>query len=526
MLMTSDFSNSGKNSNLQKANTAGVSLLTSQPAIQNTISWIPFVMVGFVLAGIAAVAINYIRTSPGLLVIGGAIGLILVIAIIQKPELGTYLIIFTVFTNLSDLFTEKGLPSINKPLVGILILSVLAHLILRTGRLSPLPRFRLTEFSIIAYCFVVFISSFIAVNPAKANLYIIDLFKDIVILFCILITLNTRKKWIAGANVLLLAISFVSFLGVIHTLTGSNQTFWGLAQQSAFGQTDSSGELRFGGPIGESNIWGQVLVSIIPFVIYCFFKSKTIIGKGAYATAAVLILLSVFFTQSRGAILALALILVVMIVEMRIRGPVLLALTIAGIAFVFLVPSKYTERLRTLDIFFQTNQDSSYFQDESFQGRREKMLTGLGMFMDNPILGVGFANYSDNYWEYAGKLGLESSARNLTSERSQREPHSLYIEIMAETGLLGITAFLLFFGLTMKNILESRKKYRARTNIQDETWFAWITSTGMSLLTFLIAGFFLHGIGFRFIWILAGLALSIINISKNEDFPKYLTNRI
>jgi O-antigen ligase len=245
-------------------------------------------------------------------------------------------------------------------------------------------------------------------------------------------------------------------------------------------------------------------------------KTINFLGKFVYTGAATMILLSVVFTQSRGAFLALAIVLVLIVIEMRIRSSVLLTLAVIGFIFLFVVPSKYTERILTLDIFFQTNQDNAYLQDESIEGRREKMLTGLAMFSDNPILGVGFANYSDNYWNYAGSLGLESSARNLTSERGQREPHSLYIEIMAETGLLGILTFLLFFGLTIRNIYLYRKNYRRGISKSDDAWSAWITATGFSILTYLVAGFFLHGIGFRYIWILAGMALSIINISKFE----------
>jgi O-antigen ligase len=522
--MTSNITKTANGSKSSKSNQTNYSDINFQSVNSKQISWIPFVLIGILLSGIAAIAINYGSTSSELLVIGGAIGMVIVIAIFQKPELGTYLIIFTVFTNLSDLFTEKGLPSINKPLVGILILSILAHSILRTGRISPFPKLTRIEYSVITYCIVVIISYYVAINPDRSQLYILDLIKDIIILFCILITLNTREKWVAGANVLLLAITFVSLLGVIHSLTGSDETFWGFAQQSAFGQTDNSGELRFGGPIGESNIWGQVLVSIIPFAIYRFAKAKTIASKTVFAFSSILILLSVLYTQSRGAFLALAVVVVLTMIEMRIRGPVLVALAVVGIAFLFLIPSKYTERIRTLDIFFQTNQNNSYSIDESFVGRKEKMLTGLAMFRDNPILGVGFANYTDNYWNYAGNLGLEASARNLTSERALREPHSLYIEILAETGLLGILAFLLFFGLIMKNIYQIRKTYRTRGSAPNEDWSAWITSTGISILTFLVAGFFLHGIGFRFIWVLAGMALSAINISKNKVFTNQLMN--
>ena len=486
----------------------------------NKISSVPFIAIGILLSAAAVIGLNYLTASPVLIIFVGILGLVVLSVIIQKPEVGSYLLIITVFTNMSDLFTEKGLPSINKPLVGILVLSILAHFILRTGKLSPAPKFTRAEYSLIVYCIVVMISFYIAVNPVRASAYILDLVKDVAILFCILITLNTKEKWITGASALILAITIVSLLGVIHTLTGSNETFFGLAQQSAFGQTDDSGELRFGGPIAESNIWGQVLVSIIPFVIYRFFNAKTIVGKSVFAMSTILILLSMLFTQSRGAMLALAIILLLIIIEMRISGQALATMAAVGLIILFLVPTKYTDRIWSLSSLFQTNQEYSYAQDGSIEGRREKMLTGLAMFGDNPILGVGFANYTDNYWEYAGNLGLESSARNLTEESSARQPHSLYIEIMAETGLLGLMTFIGFFGFMLQGLAKSRRVYKNRGSMHDADWSAWITSAGMSVLTFLIAGFFLHGIGFRFIWVLAGMVLSLIHVSNLDTTNK------
>jgi len=486
----------------------------------NRISSLPFMIFGSLLAAAAVIGLNYITASPILIIMVAIFGIIIFAVIMQKPEVGSYLLIITVFTNMSDLFTEKGLPSINKPLVGLLILSILAHFILRTGRLSPAPKFTRAEYSLFAYCAVVIISFFVAVNPDRATAYILDLVKDVAILFCILITLNTREKWITGANALLLAITIVSLLGVIHTLTGSNETFWGFAQQSAFGQTDDSGELRFGGPIGESNIWGQILVSIIPFAIYRFFNARTVLAKTAFASSALLILLSMLFTQSRGAFLAFVIILIFIIVEMKISGQVLATMAIIGMAILFIVPQKYTARILSLDSLFNPNQENSLTEDESIAGRREKMLTGLAMFSENPIMGVGFANYTDNYWNYAGNLGLEAGVRNLTSESSARQPHSLYIEILAETGLLGLMTFLAFFGFMLQSLIISRRRYKNRGITQDSDWSAWITSTGMSILTFLIAGFFLHGIGFRFIWVLAGMALSLIHVSQTDTAKK------
>jgi putative inorganic carbon (HCO3(-)) transporter len=481
------------------------------------VAWWPFVFIGLVLALAAAIALNYARTSPLLLVSGGIIGLIVVVIVMQRPEVGTYLIIFTVFTNLSDLFTEKGLPSINKPLVAIILLGIFANLILKTGKLSPLPKFTRVEGLLAAYFLVVVASYFVAQNQDRALEYVLDLAKDIAVGICVYITLNTKEKWKSGINVLLFAVAFVSVLGVIHTLTGSSQTFWGFAQQSAFGQTSDSGELRYGGPIAESNIWGQVLVSILPIALYRFSRARSTQSKFLTASASLFILLAMLFTQSRGAFLALVLVLIFIAIDLKIKSSTLLAAASIGLLLLVLVPSKYTERFRNLDTLFQSS-DEGVAQDESVEGRREKMLTGLAMFADRPFLGVGFANYSDNYWSYAGSLGLESSTRNVNAETTERQPHSLYIEIMAETGLFGIATFLGFLGLLLSGLYQTRNKINENQKNPDPDWPAWISSLMMSIFTFLVAGFFLHGIGFRFIWVLSGLALSAIHLAPTPHY--------
>jgi putative inorganic carbon (HCO3(-)) transporter len=481
------------------------------------ISDLLFVLFGILLAIAVALGINFTATYPSFLIVGAALALILAFIIFQKPELGAYILIFTVFTNLSDLFTEKGLPSINKPLVGIVLFSIFANYILRTGKINSSVKMTRVEVALLAYYLAILASSLVAINQSRALNSVFDLTKDIAVGFCIYFTLDTKEKLKTGARILLIAVTFVSILGIIHTLGSSNISFGGLAQQSAFGQTSDTGDLRYGGPIGESNIWGQVLVSILPIALYRIAREREPLAKMLVALSALCILIAMFFTESRGAFVALVVILALIAIDLRIKGTTLLALTSIGLVLLFIVPSRYTERIKSLDIFFQPNQEYGLSQDESVQGRREKMLTGLAMFRDNPFLGVGFANYTDNYWSYAGNLGLEAAARNVGSESSERQPHSLYIEVMAETGIFGITTFLAFLGLMLNGLYQARVKNNANKIKADKDWSAWITSIMMSIITFLVAGFFLHGIGFRFIWVLAGLAIAIVHLTQNQS---------
>jgi len=475
-----------------------------------------FIAFGIVVALLAALAINFTASYSSLLVIAAALGAILTFIIFQKPELGAYILIFTVFTNLSDLFTEKGLPSINKPLVGIVLFSIFANYVLRTGRLNSSGAISRAAGALLIYFLIILFSSFVAVNQPKSFLAIIDLTKDIAVGVCIYLTLDTKEKLKTGIRVLLYAVTFVSILGVIHTLSGSSLTFWGFARESAFGQIGGSGGLRYGGPIAESNVWGQILVSILPIALYQFAKIREPRIKFLSAMAALFIFLALLFTESRGAFLALVVLLTLTAFDLRIKVPTLIGLASLGLVLLIILPSRYTERIRTLDILFQSNADG-LSQDDAVEGRREKMLTGLAMFREHPLLGVGFANYSDNYWSYAGNLGLEATARNVGSESSARQPHSLYVEILAETGFFGIASFMAFIFIVLRSLYRSRALNDANKVKADPDWSLWITSIFMSILTFLVAGIFLHGIGFRFIWVLSGLAFAIIHLTQDRS---------
>jgi len=487
----------------------------------------PYIILGLILAIATGFAVNYTSSYPPLLIIGGAIGLILIVSVIQKPELGGYILIFSVFTNLSDLFTEKNLPSINKPLVAIVLLSVFINYILRTGKIRTIPNFTRIEFLLSIYFISVLVSSFFAVNQSKSLSAIFDLTKDVAVGYCIYITLDTKEKVKTGLNILIGALTFASALGVIRTITGSSNNFWGFAQLSAFGQvSDTDGQLRYAGPIGESNIWGQVLVSGIPIILYKLASNRSILKKITLSLCGFLIALAMLFTESRGAFLAMFFITVLItIIDLRIQSKTFLAIVTSILLLLLVLPSKYTERITSLDVLFQ-NQEYGLTKDESINGRQAKMLTGLAMFAKNPFFGVGFANYSDNYWLYAGNLGLDSTILSVGTETEgeEQQPHSLYIEIMAETGIFGITSFLGFIGIILLSLKNSRKLTSTTKTFFNQDWNLMTSAIMMSIISFLIAGFFLHGIGFRFIWVLIGIALAFIfqsqlhtNMKKNKS---------
>lgn len=476
--------------------------------------WISVALFGILFAILAAIGISFLEEGQSLYIIGGLIGIFISAVIFFKPVLGAYLIIFTTFSNISDLFTENGLPSINQPLVAVVLLIVVANMIFAPHRLIPWNKISKIEWSLVAYLLIVIITYTVAENKGDALHVISRLVKNIVMLFTVFITLNTREKIRTAIWVMVLTVGTISLLGVLQSALNLDYTFFGLAQKSGYGQSLTSGALRYGGPIAESNVWGQVLVVTLPFFIYRVLGARNnSIREFLMIIATLIIFMAILLTGSRGAFIALIIILPIIALELRIKLPtILIGLGISAIALIIL-PATFSERFISL-VQLEGDSTESIVSDEAVQGRLEKMRVGFAMFRDNPFVGVGIGNYNQNYWDYAEAIGLESGVTNIQSITEERDPHSLYVEILSETGLIGFGAFIIFLYSLLKGSLDILKTTRSSTT--DLRWKNWVAPIFVSLVAYLVTGFFLHGVSFRWFWIVSAIAMAAIHLTEYQ----------
>jgi O-antigen ligase len=167
------------------------------------------------------------------------------------------------------------------------------------------------------------------------------------------------------------------------------------------------------------------------------------------------------------------------------------------------VPASY--RARFVSLFVVTS-DNGIYQDTSLRGRSSEMLTGLAMFAEHPILGVGAGNYKPNYQRYAQLVGIEFRAE-------ARDAHSLYVQILAETGILGIAAFLGLVYFLFEALNRTCQDIRRSPHLAD--WLPWISALRFAILSYLLTSIFLHNAYIRYLWILVAMALTGIQITYN-----------
>jgi len=296
-------------------------------------------------------------------------------------------------------------------------------------------------------------------------------------------------------------------ISVFQYLTGNfGNDFWGFAQVNYMQYAGDVEGYRTSGPVGDPNYYAMLMLVLVPLALERVFDEQRPVLRLAALFALVIIALSVIFTYSRGGFVALAVAVLAWFVFYPPRVSTIPFLLLAGIAFLLLIPKEYMARITTLTELVTAPSVGFRTQDISLRGRATETLAGLEMFRQHPLLGVGFANYTEHYLAYAKNLGLAPTA-------TVRAAHSLYIEVLAETGLIGVSAFFALLVAMVKGILDSWKRLRSA---REDEIARMVAGIGAGLMGYLSAAVFIHAAYPRYFWLLMGVALSIPNIVKNE----------
>jgi putative inorganic carbon (HCO3(-)) transporter len=326
----------------------------------------------------------------------------------------------------------------------------------------------------------------------------------------------TRVVW-----TLILAGALMGGLSIFQELTHSYANdYGGFAQVdrldsgggfnvAADSATEKDLRPRLGGPIGSENRYAQILAVVFPLALIRVFRDPRRSRRLAAGAASVLIAGGIFLTFSRGAAIAVAvtILMTLLLRELKLRNvlPALAVLT----AIVFFVVPDYVVRLSSLEgvTALSSTSDSTNRPDSALVGRETENLAALHTFIDHPLTGVGpgvyFAEYSR---DYANRLGL----RYLGSER---RGHSLYLELTADTGIIGLTAFIAMVGVPLVLLLRRARYWRDR----DPERAIIASSFLFALIAYLASAMFLHLSYQRYFWAVLALASAALWVLRRDQ---------
>ena len=269
-----------------------------------------------------------------------------------------------------------------------------------------------------------------------------------------LMVLHTKQHAMALAWVAAGSLGLLGMKGGLFTLIGGGaERVWG--PPNTF--------------IEDNNEFGLALIMTIPLLRFLQMQLTHRLGKHAMTAAMVLCAAAALGTQSRGALLALSAMALVLWWrgKSRVVGGVLIV--VVAVTLVGFMPDSWTHRMDTI---------GTYQDDGSAQGRLAAWSAAWNLAFDYPT-GVGFNSVR--------QVLFDKYSHN--PEAGARAAHSIYFQVLGNHGFVGLGLFVLIWAVTWRQAGQLRLD---AARIEQAKWCADLGSmVQVSLVGFLVGGAFL-----------------------------------
>jgi O-antigen ligase len=431
------------------------------------------------------------------------VGLAAAAATMWRVEWGLYALIFMGYTRFSDVMVRNGAPSTAQAFLGLLLMIIFLRWMLYNEK--PAGWMQAT-IMIMFYGLIGLATMLYAADVSRVTSGVTSYFKDAIIVVVIVILLRDHITLHRAIWALLAAGIFMATLTTFQQLTGTfTNDYWGFAkaglQQIVEGEAN---DYRIAGPIGDPNFYSQVLLVLVPISMDRMWNEKKKWLRLLAMWSLGVCVFSIFFTFSRGAFISMIIIIGIMLVRRPPRPIVLLATLAILIPLIGMLPESYTARLKTIPDAIPGLSTKDIREEASFRGRSSAQQAGILMFLDHPILGLGVGNFGFHYQEYSQGLGLDGS-------RWDQAPHNLYLEIVTEKGLVGLSVFVLLLYLVYRGIKRAGANF-IQAGLPD--YAGMVMAFWIGMIGYLIAATFLQLSYPRFFWVLIGIGFAIPNVAQ------------
>ena len=189
----------------------------------------------------------------------------------------------------------------------------------------------------------------------------------------------------------------------------------------------------------------------------------------------------ILMTQSRGVFLGLLVFIAIAFAGQRRRVRLALRLMVLAVILASVAPAGVWARLQTLEHATNTSTlDQVDGEEGSARQRYEIWRVAWKIIREHPVTGVGFGAYKPTHEQYAMDPEFNPTARGA------RDTHSLYFNVLAETGFLGLT---LYLGM-LASIFIVAERARRRCRGVFEIGARQLLLLEAGLLAFLVASIF------------------------------------
>ena len=325
--------------------------------------------------------------------------------------------------------------------------------------------------------------------------------------------LKILPKAVFGAIAALSVLTLTQAVGIQTTLGGfAPATLPSEDQLRIFARGGTLPEQfsRLRGPVDDPNFWAQSLVLLLPLGLWWFQTSRRPLERAVVAIGMLAVLAAILQTESRGGLLAL--IVAIVVLGALSRGP--MRRVAAVIPLILIVGVIATGQLDRVTALTDLRTDPAAAQDEALTGRLSENLAALAMFEDRPVIGIGAERFEENYSDYAATFGID--------DRIERQAHNSYLEMAAESGILGLGTFIGMLVVGFALAIAARRRLKDAGDA-DMALLAEVMIAGLAAYS--VAAIFLHQAFPEYLWLGLGLIAAIHyyatrragNLAHDED---------
>ena len=310
-----------------------------------------------------------------------------------------------------------------------------------------------------------------AVFPDDASMQFQRVLKIQLMVLITLLLITDLQKLNQLLWVIVLSIGFFAIKGGIFTLlTGGGDRVWGPAESFIEG----------------NNELAVATLMVIPLMAYLYTLSRQRWLKAGLLVAMPLSAVAALGTQSRGALIAFAAVLLYGWCNSKnklLTGVAMLLLTVAVLGF---MPDSWHQRMNTIQ---------NYEEDSSAMGRINAWQYAINV-ANHQLMGVGF-----DAWH---PLTFALDAPN---PQDVHAAHSIYFSVLADHGWIGLLLFLLLFGLSWKTLQGLAGTLRQQP--EQQTLHVLVQALKVSFIAYFVGGAFLSLSYFDLPWQLISVVLIV-----------------
>lgn len=387
---------------------------------------------------------------PVAVALPSAVAVVAVLAnVILRPRLAALLLVAVVVSNASTVLGPVGPVSLYLAVLATAAAAVALGLRRGTLRAQWSPLFLLALLFLVARA----VSLAVATDASLGRAVVVAGAKDVIYLLLLTTLLAGPRDALprdvaAGAMTAGVVLTLLSGLSLVQEFLLHNATTFGGFSNVPLEADVGAFTARHAGPGADVNFWARTLVLFLPVVLSLGVAPQLGRWGRAWLAAVGVLLGGLYLTQSRGGLLAAAVAVGLWLALSGRSRRQLLAVAVAVVAGVLLVPG-VSSRIATLGL---VSTSTAVTADKSLVDRAAVQRVGLAMARDHPLLGVGAGNFERRENDYRRRYGPELT-ENLAA-------HDVYLEMLAESGVVGLAAWLALLAGTL--LLAGRTLVRTR----------------------------------------------------------------